>query len=142
MPRLLVYTPTFADRLHPECERTVRAQQAAPGLTWDWVVDRDDPYEAPDHRNVLAKYQRARQKALDEGYDALLTVEHDTISSSARTSDARCPSEMLEGVAGGPAGGQDERRVATPGTWLRRGSRWRLVEPKPQPPPYARIERS
>jgi hypothetical protein len=77
MPSLLVYTPTFADRMHPECERTVRGQQTAPGVTWDWVVDRDDPFPYPDHRNVLAKYQRARQQALDGGYDALLTVEHD-----------------------------------------------------------------
>lgn len=77
MPRLLVYTPTYAGGMHAQCEATVLAQETAPDLAWDWVRDENDPYPYPDHRNVLAKYQRARQQALDGGYDALLTVEHD-----------------------------------------------------------------
>lgn len=75
MPKILVYTPTYKGGMHPETERTVRGQECS--VAWDWAIDTDDPYPYPDHRNVLAKYQRARQKAIDEGYDALLTVEHD-----------------------------------------------------------------
>jgi len=46
---------------------------------WEWVIDDDDPFPPPDHRNVLAKYQRARRRALDEGFDGLVTVEHDMV---------------------------------------------------------------
>lgn len=75
--RLLVYTPTFGDGLRPECRASVEAQVTS--HEWEWVVDGDDPFPAPDHRNVLAKYQRARRRVLEGDYDALVTVEHDMV---------------------------------------------------------------
>ena len=45
----------------------------------DWVVSKDNPYPVPDHRNVLAQYRVARERCISEGYDALLTVEHDMV---------------------------------------------------------------
>lgn len=75
--KLLVYTPTHDDAMHPQCRASIEAQQTT--HTWQWVIDDDDPLPPPDHRNVLAKYQRAQRKALAEGYDALVTVEHDMV---------------------------------------------------------------
>lgn len=75
--RLLVYTPTTEEGPAPACVESIASQQYAG--EWKWVVDTDDPFPVPDHRNVLAKYIRAKAKALREGFDALVTVEHDMI---------------------------------------------------------------
>ena len=75
--KLLVYTPTFDNGYRPDCRASVEAQQTS--HAWEWIVDEDDPFPAPDHRNVLAKYKRARKIALDQGFDALITVEHDMV---------------------------------------------------------------
>ena len=75
--RLLVYTPTYAGGLLGECRGSVLPQQFIG--EWEWVIDEDDPFPAPDHRNVLAKYRRAKGLALSGGYDALVTVEHDMV---------------------------------------------------------------
>jgi len=75
--RLLVYTPAYAGGPLAECRGSVLGQRYDD--RWEWVVDDDDPFPTPDHRNVLAKYQRARAKALAEGFDALVTVEHDMV---------------------------------------------------------------
>jgi hypothetical protein len=75
--KILVYTPTYDDALHPQCRASIEAQQTT--HEWEWVIDADDPFPPPDHRNVLAKYQRAQRLALAGGYDALVTVEHDMV---------------------------------------------------------------
>lgn len=75
--KLLIYTPTYGDRLRPECRASVEAQETQ--HAWEWIIDDDDPFPAPDHRNVLAKYQRAKTRALAGGFDALVTVEHDMV---------------------------------------------------------------
>lgn len=75
--KLLVYTPSFKGGLHPECEKSVLEQDYSG--EWNWVVDTDDPFPPPNHKNVLAKYQRAKDIVLREGYDALVTVEHDMV---------------------------------------------------------------
>ncbi len=75
--RLLVVTPTFEDGPEAACVESIQGQQYEG--PWEWVIDADDPFPPPDHRNVLAKYQRARVKALNEGFDALVTVEHDMV---------------------------------------------------------------
>ena len=75
--RLLVYTPTYAGGPLPECRGSVLGQRY--DGSWEWVVDADDPFPVPDHRNVLAKYKRAQAMALQGGYDALVTVEHDMV---------------------------------------------------------------
>jgi hypothetical protein len=73
---LLVYTPTFGDGLLGECRESVLTQQYG---DWKWIIDDDDPFPAPDYRNVLAKYRRARALTLSGDYDALVTVEHDMV---------------------------------------------------------------
>lgn len=75
--RLLVYTPTTEDGPAAACVESIEVQQY--GGQWEWVVDSDDPFPVPDHRNVLAKYRRAWKLAIEGGYDALVTVEHDMI---------------------------------------------------------------
>lgn len=75
--RLLVYTPTYNGGPVAECRASVLAQDYSG--EWEWIIDTDDPFPTPDHRNVLAKFRRARQMALDGGHDALVTVEHDMI---------------------------------------------------------------
>lgn len=75
--RLLVYTPTTEDGPAAACGLSIRGQQYSG--KWKWVVDADDPFPIPDHRNVLAKYRRAQAMALAGGYDALVTVEHDMV---------------------------------------------------------------
>ena len=53
--KLLLYTPTFGAGPRAECRTSVEAQ--ATTHTWEWVLDTGDPFPAPDHRNVLAKYK-------------------------------------------------------------------------------------
>ena len=77
MTGLLVYTPTYAGGLRDECRASVLAQDYTG--RWEWVIDEDDPFPPPDHRNVLAKYQRARLAVLAGDYHALVTVEHDMV---------------------------------------------------------------
>ena len=90
--RLLVYTPTYSGGLLGECRASMLAQQYSGA--WEWVVDEDDPFPAPDHRNVLAKYQRAQRMALDLAFDALVTVEHDMVlppDALAKLTETRAP---------------------------------------------------
>ena len=75
--RILVYTPSYAGGMRPESAASLQAQQTE--HDWEWIVDESDPFPTPDHRNVLAKYKRARKIVLDQGYDALLTFEHDML---------------------------------------------------------------
>lgn len=76
--RLLVFTPTYGGGMDRRCRDSVFFQDYAG--EWDWVADDDDPFPPPDHRNVLAKYQRAQKQALaGDYYDALVTVEHDMV---------------------------------------------------------------
>lgn len=86
--KLLVYTPTFGGGLRAECRASVAAQETA--HEWEWIIDDADPFPTPDHRNVLAKYKRARERALAGGFDALVTVEHDNV----------LPSKALDLLAG------------------------------------------
>lgn len=80
--RLLVFTPTYtlpdgSDAMCPESAESVRSQQVDCNL--EYVIGRHNPYPAPSHRNVLAQFQQAQAMFLQEGYDALLTVEHDNV---------------------------------------------------------------
>lgn len=77
MTNLLVYTPTYDNLLRPETVASVVSQKFDGLITWE--IGRHNPYPAPDMRNVVWQYQRARQMCLDGGYDALLTVEHDMV---------------------------------------------------------------
>lgn len=78
--RLLVYTPTTEDGPAAACVESVKGQRF--NGDWEWVCDDADPFPVPDHRNVLAKYRRAREMACRDGFDALVTVEHDMVLPS------------------------------------------------------------
>lgn len=80
--KVLAFTPTYelpnGDlAMRPETAEAV-SSQVFDGVM-DWVVGTDNPWPFPTHRNVLHQYQQARQQALDEGYDALWTIEHDML---------------------------------------------------------------
>ena len=77
MTHLLIFTPTYADKLHPLTIRSVVNQQFDGRLTWE--IGRYNPHPEPGNANVLAQYQRAREIFLAGDYDALLTVEHDMV---------------------------------------------------------------
>ena len=71
---LLIFTPTYAGyEMRPEVGEAIRAQLN--GGTWS--IGYENPWPAPDGRNVTAQYTRAWQMALESGAEALLTVEHD-----------------------------------------------------------------
>ncbi len=73
--RVLIYTPTYGDGPMTDTLESVQAQRGE-RVRWTYEISWHNPHDEP-MANVLAQYQRARQMALDEGYDALLTVEHD-----------------------------------------------------------------
>lgn len=78
-PRVLLYCPVI-DKPLPETAKAIKR------LTFDGSVTieigRENPYGKGDYRNVLAQYEHAWDMALDGGYDALLTIEHDIIPPS------------------------------------------------------------
>ena len=85
MTSLLIFTPTWTvhgqDAIVDECRASIEAQRIDGAITW--VIGRENPYRAPDHRNVLPQYRAARDLFLAGAYDALLTVEHDNVLPDA-----------------------------------------------------------
>jgi hypothetical protein len=77
MPHLLIFTPTYADKLHPETVRSVTGMHFDGRVTWE--IGRHNPHPKPGNANVVAQYQRGRDLFLAGDYDAMLTVEHDMI---------------------------------------------------------------
>ena len=78
---ILVFTPTCNDGPRPETVASVKGQSFT-----DYVheVSWHNPYPGRDMRNVVTQYQRAWGMALEGGYEALLTFEHDmTMSPNA-----------------------------------------------------------
>jgi len=75
MPKVLVYTATYGDGLRPETVEAVAAQEFDGEFTHE--IGHHNPFPGADARNVTAQYERARGMALNDDYDALLTVEHD-----------------------------------------------------------------
>lgn len=95
--KILAFTPTYADALAPETVASMDAQRFDGVL--DWVVSKDNPYPVPDHRNVLAQYRMARERCIRDGYDALLTVEHDMILPDNAVQElANTPGDVAFGV--------------------------------------------
>lgn len=80
-PRILLYCPTYIIAGHEQIKKETRASIEA--VEFDGVVDKvinsKSKFPPPSYENTLVHYQQARQRVLDEGYDALLTVEHDII---------------------------------------------------------------
>lgn len=77
MPGLLIFTPTYADGPRPEMLGGV-SQQTFTDFHHEvsWL---DNPLPGRKMENVIAQYQKAWRMALDGGYDALLTLEHDMV---------------------------------------------------------------
>lgn len=75
MKRVLIYTATYGGLLRRETLNSVHGQVF--DSAWDYEVGYHNPHGEGDLRNVTAQMNRARGMALDGGYDALLTVEHD-----------------------------------------------------------------
>ena len=63
--------------MRPETKASIEAQITDIKCTWE--IGRHNPFPGEKMKNVVAQYQRARQMALDGGYDALLTVEDDMV---------------------------------------------------------------
>lgn len=81
----------------PETVASMDAQRFEGVL--DWVVSKDNPYPVPDHRNVLAQYRAGRERCIADGYDALLTVEHDMILPQNAVQElADTPGDVAFGV--------------------------------------------
>ena len=84
-PKVLLYCPTYVvagkEQIKAETRRSIKDQEFDGIL--DIKINNKSWYPPPDYKNVLAHYQFARQKVLDEGYDALFTVEHDIILPKA-----------------------------------------------------------
>lgn len=76
--RVLAVTPTYEDRMRPEMRASVEALDLD-GLELTWMVIDEQPYPAPDHRNVLHMYRKARKRALAGRYDVMWTIEHDMV---------------------------------------------------------------
>lgn len=77
MTHLLVFTPTYADKLNPLTVKSVVLQKFEGRMTWE--IGRHNPHPKPGNANVTAQYQQAREIFLQGDYDALLTIEHDMI---------------------------------------------------------------
>lgn len=77
MARVLVFTPTYENLLQRETVESIKALQFAG--EWDWVLSDENPYPGRDMRNCTHQFEKGRRLALDGGYDAMLTVEHDMI---------------------------------------------------------------
>lgn len=74
---LLIFTPTYGDGPRPETMASV--SQQVTDIPFVHEVSWQTPIPGEKFRNVVRQYQRAWQMALDGGYDALLTVEHDMV---------------------------------------------------------------
>lgn len=76
MPRVLVFTPTYGGLLEPETVKSIAAMRFD---GFDHVISEENPYPGRDMRNTLFQFLKGRRLALEGGYDALLSVEHDMI---------------------------------------------------------------
>lgn len=60
---------------------SVNAQECRDEFTW--IVTVDNPYPAPDPRNVLPQYRRIREAFLQGDWNVLVLVEHDNVLPDA-----------------------------------------------------------
>lgn len=82
--RLLIFMPTYevdgVIQAWPDAVESFYALEIPDNYEADWVIGLDNPY-GPEgkHKNTLHQYQEIQKRTLDEGYDALVTYEHDMI---------------------------------------------------------------
>jgi hypothetical protein len=89
MTKILLYCPTYTKSngelaMRPETQASISRLVIPEGVDLDIEVDTFNPMPVDvdrksKHENTLIKYRKARQRVLNEGYDALWTVEHDMI---------------------------------------------------------------
>lgn len=97
--KILAWTPTWHGAMAPETAESVRAEQARYSGHMDWVDSQHNPYPIGDLHNVLAQYRIGRERCLDGGYDALLTVEHDMVLPPGAVEElASTPGDVVYGV--------------------------------------------
>lgn len=81
--KILVYCPTYYVKkklaFFEDSKASFDALLSPDGVTVDKVIGTDNPHKNGGHKNTLHQYQQARKQALDGGYDALVTFEHDMI---------------------------------------------------------------
>ena len=82
--KILIFMPTY------EINGIIQAWPAAvdsfynleipEGYEAEWVIGLDNPY-GPEgkHKNTLYQYQQIQRRVVDEGYEALVTFEHDML---------------------------------------------------------------
>lgn len=96
--RVLAVTPTYGGQMRPEMRASMEAQ-THDGFELEWMVIDEQPFPAPDHRNVLHMYRKVWRKAVAEGYDALWTVEHDIVlPEQAALHLAATPGDVVYGL--------------------------------------------
>ena len=78
--KMLAFTPAHPDYgIKPQTIASIQAALTAYDGPVDWMISSgDNPYEHP-YDNVVYQDNKARQFALDNGYDALLSIESDMI---------------------------------------------------------------
>lgn len=95
--RILMWTPTYGGGLRAETVASIEAQKHTQELVW--FVDHEQKYKAPDHRNVVLSYRRGQKRALAEGFDAMLTLEHDMVLPHHAVEElATTPGDVVYGV--------------------------------------------
>jgi hypothetical protein len=82
--RVLIFMPTYEDdgiiQAFPDAVDCFYNLEIPDGYEADWVIGLDNPYGLEGrHANTLHQYQQIQRRVLDEGYDALVTYEHDMI---------------------------------------------------------------
>lgn len=81
--KLLLFMPTYKigkhDAAWPDSLDSFRALEAPADVEVVRAIGRDNPYKGEGHRNTLHQFQKARERALAEGFDALVTFEHDMV---------------------------------------------------------------
>ena len=82
---VLVATPTWMRgegiAMRPETIASVNAQDCRDDFTW--IVTVDNPYPAPDPRNVLHQYRCIQATFVAGDWDSLVLVEHDNVLPDA-----------------------------------------------------------
>lgn len=82
--KILLFMPTYEKagqrQAWDESIKSFEELQAPAGCKVERVISLDNPFGIEGrHKNTLHQYQKARQRVLDEGFDALVTFEHDMI---------------------------------------------------------------
>lgn len=92
--RILIYTPRHPKYgIRTQTLDAIRVLRQFTKHQTTWTMDSGTHVHPHPYQNITANYNWARQKALNEGYDALLTIEADMIP----------PPETIDLLADAPA---------------------------------------